>query len=69
MLKIYKKFQELDVKGRSVLTNREFLELAELKYTPFRSRLIKGFQLKKDGDVKDMHGMRQEAVNYTATAN
>ncbi len=58
LLKIFKKFQELDVTGRNMLTNKEFLELPELKYTPFRSRLVEGFQLKSDSDVKSMHIMR-----------
>eukprot|EP00347_Sterkiella_histriomuscorum_P008767 403343834 len=43
-------------------TEEEFLNLAELRYTPFRSRLIDGFQLKSDEDVKTMKLMRQDSL-------
>lgn len=62
MLKLYKKFIQLDVNNRGVLTNKEFLELPELKYTPFRPRLIDGFQLKTDDDVRAIRVIRQDSL-------
>ena len=73
LLKLYRKFKELDVNRRVIqinshnnnvlclqgqLTNKEFLNLPELKYNPFRPRLFDGFQLKSDEDVKTMRLMR-----------
>ena len=37
LLKLFKKFQELDEGSAGLLTNKEMLNLAEFKYTPFRS--------------------------------
>lgn len=42
------------------MTNVEFLELPELKYTPFRQRLFDGFMLKTDEDVKAMRMIRND---------
>jgi len=49
--------------GKGTLTNREFLNLPELRYTPFRKRLIEGFQLKSDSDVRTMRLMRNDSVD------
>ncbi|CDW79282.1 calcineurin b subunit [Stylonychia lemnae] len=62
LLKLYRKFKELDIIKRGQLTNKEFLNLPELKYNPFRSRLVDGFQLKSDEDVKTMRLMRQDSL-------
>ncbi|TNV76445.1 hypothetical protein FGO68_gene8344 [Halteria grandinella] len=60
LLKLYKKFLQLDSTGRGILTNREFLELPELKYTPFRPRLLDGFPLKTDEEIKSLRMVRQD---------
>ena len=59
---MFKKFQELDTTQRGTLTNKEFLELPELRYTPFRRRLIDGFPLKADADVRALRNVRQDQV-------
>ena len=63
LLKLYKKYQELDVTGRGLLTNKEFLDLPELRYTPFRSRLIDGFPLRTDENVRAMRVVRQDSLH------
>lgn len=40
LLKLYKKFQDLDDDGTGSLTNKQLLNLDEFKYNPFRTRLI-----------------------------
>ena len=52
LLKLYRKYQELDLESKGVITNQELLNLDEFKFTPFRSRLIYGLQLKSDEQVK-----------------
>lgn len=42
------------------MTNIEFLELPELKYTPFRTRLLDGFPLKTDEEIKSLRIVRQD---------
>jgi hypothetical protein len=51
---LYKKFQELDDEVKGVLTNKQLLNLPEFRYTPFRSRLIYGLQLKSDHQVAQL---------------
>ena len=43
LLKLFIKFKELDTTTRGMLTNKEFLNLPELRYTPFRIRLFEAF--------------------------
>ena len=42
LVKLYKKFQELDEDQTGTLTNKQLLNLAEFRYTPFRTRLFDG---------------------------
>ncbi len=51
MLKLFEKFKSLDKTRAGSLTNLEFLSIDELKFTPFRSRLIDGFPLKRDHEI------------------
>lgn len=62
LLRLYKKFQDLDEHSKGVLTNRQLLNLPEFKYTPFRTRLVYALQLKSDTQVKNMRNMQNEDV-------
>jgi Ca2+-binding EF-hand superfamily protein len=53
LLKLYKKFSELDEDNHGELTNRQLLNLPEFRFTPFRSRLFYALQLKSDNQVFD----------------
>jgi hypothetical protein len=52
LLKLYQKFQELDEDNAGALTNKQLLNLDEFRFTPFRTRLIDGLQLKSDIQVR-----------------
>lgn len=51
LLKLYQKFGELDETKQGKITNKELLNLAEFRFTPFRSRLVYALQLKSDAQV------------------
>lgn len=67
MLKLLEKFMQLDVQKRGALTNKEFLDLPELRYSPFRPRLIDAFPLKVDNDVQTLKAMRDDHVISVTT--
>lgn len=62
LLKLYKKFQDLDDDSTGSLTNRQLLNLDEFKYNPFRTRLIYALQLKTDQQVQEIKDMKNQDV-------
>ena len=62
LLKLHDKFLELDRNKRGKITNKEFLDIRELKVTPFRTRLLYAFPLKSDEEVKVAENLRAETL-------
>jgi len=62
LYRLHEKFLTLDRQKRGKLTNREFLEIDELKWTPFRTRLLNAFPLKTDDEVRAAQELRAETL-------
>lgn len=51
LLVLYNRFKELDIKARGTISNQEFLDMAELRFSPFRNRLKEAIPMLTDEEI------------------